>query len=215
MLPLPPFNVAQSSMSASTPYTIRPALGSDQRQLRRLLQSFFRERTLPFASIHPFIGWVILGGLIALGVHFAATATGMWAIGLRLLLGIGAIVGIGALSPVFRVSVDWHQFWVVEYRGRLIGCAKLCHHKHYSTLYNVLIAAHWRRQGVGTNLVRRVAQEARKPLYLACRLEHIAFYHRVGFEQIPIRALNANIYRSLELALRSDIVPLVLRKETK
>jgi N-acetylglutamate synthase-like GNAT family acetyltransferase len=202
-------------MPAATPYTIRPALASDQRQLRFLLQGFFRESTLPFAFVHPIFGWLILGGLMALGIHFALVATGGLAIGLRLLLGIGAIVGVGALSLFSSLSIDWHQFWVVEHKGRLIGCAKLCHHKHYSTLYNVLIAAHWRRQGVGTNLVRRVAQEARKPLYLACRPEHIAFYRRVGFEQVPIRALNANIYRSLELALRSDIVPLVLRQETR
>lgn len=201
-------------MAAPVPihYTIRPANRSDQRQLRILLQTFIREQSIPIPPSVQVLGWAILGGVIALGLHIILFPAGGLAANIRVLLGVGAIVGMGMMSLFFRftVSDDWPQFWVVEHRGRLIGCAKLCRYKNYSTLYNVLIATPWRRQGIGTHLVRRVAQAALKPLYLACRPERIAFYKRLGFEQVSAHTLSAAIYRDLELTVRSDIVPLVL-----
>lgn len=194
------------------PYTIRPAVSSDRRQLQALLQSFLREQ--PIRSIHPidFFGWAMLGVVIALGLHIALSAGGV-STGVRVLVGVGAIVGVGTVSTFWQFPgvEDWSQFWVVEHQGRLIGCAKLCRYRNYSTLYNVLVAANFRGRGIGTNLVQRVAQAARKPLYLACRPDRIAFYNRLGFEQVPIHTLSAALYRHLELTTRSDIVPLVLR----
>jgi hypothetical protein len=159
----------------SHPYTIRPAISSDRRQLQALLQSFLREQTISFIDPMPFLGWVILGIITALGLHVLLSPVSAMAIGVRVLVGVGAIVGVGTVGTFWQFTEveDWSQFWVVEYQGRLIGCAKLCRYRNYSTLYNVLIAASWRRQGVGTNLVQRVAQAASKPLYLACRPDRI------------------------------------------
>jgi N-acetylglutamate synthase-like GNAT family acetyltransferase len=205
-----------SNLSPSD-YVLRPAVHSDQRSLRNLLYHFHQERSTLSRSRtgnDRWTGgrWFGLGVLIALGLHVMHLISAL-AIGLILLLGVGVIVAVIIESSSFTVSEDWQQFWVVEHSGQLIGCAKLCAHRHYSTLYNVLVASGWRGRGVGTDLVRQVTQAAPKPIYLACRPEKVNFYRRLGFQPVPAGTLSPLLRRDLELTARSDILPMVLREE--
>ncbi|WP_416666148.1 GNAT family N-acetyltransferase [Egbenema bharatensis] len=197
---------------------LRPAIYSDQRSLRNLLHHFHQERSPIFRapSRHGRGSggrWFGVGVLIALGLHMMQALTSVWAIGLILLLGIGVIVAVMLESSSFTVSEDWQKFWVVEHSGQLIGCAKLCVHKHYSTLYNVLVASGWRGRGIGSHLVRQVTQAAPKPVYLACRPEKVNFYRRLGFQPVPAGTLSPLLRRELELTVQPGILPMVLREE--
>lgn len=192
---------------------LRPAVASDRWSIRRLLHSFEREQPSGTAWVTEAIGCAGSGLLLAIGGHWGMKL-GVMAIGTTLTLGLLLLIILVMLVGLSLWTLsDWQQFWVIEFQGQLIACAKLCCHRQYSALFNVLVAAHWRSQGVGSYLVGYLAATSPKPLYLACTLNNIEFYARFGFVTISPRQLSWLVRHDLELSDRADVVPLVLLGE--
>lgn len=188
---------------------LRPAFSHDRWKIHRLLQSFEQELDSPIARSRVLVlRYVTVGLLLAITLHSLSIS------------GIGAVLSLWGMITLLWVSIhlallwseDWSKFWVIEFEGRLIACAKLCTYNKHAALFNVLVAKNWRGMGVGSHLVGYLVHLAPKPLYLACNPDKIAFYAQFGFAPVPPKQLGAGIRYDLGLATRSDIVPLVLRE---
>jgi N-acetylglutamate synthase-like GNAT family acetyltransferase len=191
-------------MALSSPsYTIRPAIASDRWHIQRLLSNFDRETPRHSRQLH----YLLLFFLTALGINF------FFLLGLKFILGMAAgaicVLMVSLLSVVF--SREWKKFWVIEQNGHIVACGKLCEYVTYSMLYNILVLPENRHQGLGSALVKHLAGQATKPLYLACYPNRIGFYTRLGFVQMRSSDLSPMLRHELGISTRPEIVPLVLR----
>lgn len=82
-------------------------------------------------------------------------------------------------------QLRWSQFWVIECEGHLVACGQLRSFRGAQELGSLVVAPHWRGQGLGMWLTKHLIQEATQPLYLECLGHRLAtFYTRFGF--VPI-----------------------------
>jgi N-acetylglutamate synthase-like GNAT family acetyltransferase len=183
--------------------TIRPAIAADKWQIQRLLSNFDQETPQQSRRLH----YLVLFFLTALGINF------FFLLGLKFLLGMAAVaicaITLSLLNVVF--SQEWRKFWVIEQKGHIVACGKLCEYVTYSMLYNVLVSPEYRHQGLGTALVKHLTEQATKPLYLACFPHRIGFYTRLGFVQMRSSDLSPMLRHELGISTRPETVPLVLR----
>jgi N-acetylglutamate synthase-like GNAT family acetyltransferase len=188
---------------SSSSYTIRPAIAQDKWQIQKLLSYFEPDDAPRPRQLHH----LVLFLLTALGVNFIVL------IGVRFLLVVIGLVSFALLFSWLNVvfSQEWQKFWVIEQKGRIVACGKLCEYVTYSVLYNVLVVPECRRQGMGSALVKHLIAQATKPLYLACFSNKIGFYARLGFVQVRSSDLSPMLQHELGISTRSEIVPLVLR----
>jgi N-acetylglutamate synthase-like GNAT family acetyltransferase len=188
---------------SSPDYTIRPAIAQDKWQIQRLL-SYFEADEQPQAR---WLSYLVLFFLTALGIN------------LIFLMGVRVVVmGAGLVSLILLFSLlnlifsqEWKKFWVIEQKGRVVACGKLCEYVTYSMMYNVLVLPEYRHQGMGSALVKHLIVHATKPLYLACFPSKIGFYTRLGFVQMRSSDLSPMLRQELGISPRTEIVPLVLR----
>ncbi|MDX2231440.1 MAG: GNAT family N-acetyltransferase [Leptolyngbyaceae cyanobacterium bins.349] len=189
---------------------IRPASPRDRAALHALLTQF-RQEVLPPTSSSEWTFRIVAGSLVGgLGLHL------WWSLGwqrlLNLLLGPGILVGLGMLTAICVTwNDDWKNFWVIEYRGQLIACAKLRRHQYYSLLHDVYVIPEWRSQGLGSHMVSHLGTQATRPLYLTCLPKLTQFYLRLGFMPISSKALSPLIQYDLGIPGRLEVIPLVLR----
>jgi N-acetylglutamate synthase-like GNAT family acetyltransferase len=191
-----------ADLSASG-YTIRPAIAQDKWQIQRLLSYFEPDESPRPRRLH----YLVLFFLTALGINF------IFLIGVRFLLLVAGIASFTLLFSLLNVvfSQEWKKFWIIEQKGRIVACGKLCEYVTYSVVYNVLVVPECRHQGVGSALVKHLIAQATKPLYLACFANRIGFYTRLGFVQIRSSDLSPMLQHELGISTRTEIVPLVLR----
>jgi len=182
-------------------YLLRPATAADRGQIHRLLKNFERETQNSLSH------WQTLIGMIA-AVLLATLIS--WEMVVLTIVAFGSSFLWMQVSPWF--SSDWKQYWVIvdRHQGRLIACAKLCRYRHYSLLFNLLVAPAYRCRGFGSVLVRGLSQKAAKPLYLACYADRVSFYTRLGFEPVAPRKLSAIVRHDLGLTPHSKLLALKL-----
>ncbi|MBW4515146.1 MAG: GNAT family N-acetyltransferase [Timaviella obliquedivisa GSE-PSE-MK23-08B] len=184
-------------------YSTRPAIASDRWQIQRLLNKF--EQEAPWRSR----GWhsLTLGFLLVLGISLS------FLLGLKFLQGIVGLATCGITFSFIKivVSQEWKKFWVIEQEGRIVACGKLCRYGTHSVLYDVLVLPQYRRQGMGSALVKHLTQQASKPLYLACCPDKIGFYTQLGFTHTRSSELSFILRYELGISICPDVVPLVLR----
>jgi N-acetylglutamate synthase-like GNAT family acetyltransferase len=187
---------------------LRPAVIGDRWQIQRLLRDFNQETVPRLVAPFAMLGYSILGLLVAFAVHLLLVV-GIQALPYLLaLLGLSLIVVFSSLLD----SSEWTKFWVVEHQGELIACAKLYQHHHYSALFDVLVVSKWRSRGLGSCMVRHLARNATRPLYLACYPNRVSFYTRLGFAQIRPQDLSPILQHELGLLSQTGTVPLVLKQ---
>jgi GNAT superfamily N-acetyltransferase len=101
----------------------------------------------------------------------------------------------------------WPRYWVVEQvspaqprtGAKIIACGRIDRGDYHSELYDLYVLPPWRGQGVGQVLVQRLAEEAGRPLYLACLPQAMGFYQRFGF--VPIAQANLPYVLQARLSL--------------
>ncbi len=92
---------------------------------------------------------------------------------------------------------EWPHFWVIECNKQVVACLALHHYGTYSALYSLFVEPGWRNQGLGSYLVKHLAQKATKPLYLACQPQLSEFYTRLGFAVIPLQEIPPSLQYEL------------------
>lgn len=185
-------------------FILRPATVADRRSIARLLQNFERETD---RSRRYWPGWGAIA-IVLWSLFSVSTAI--------LLLAIVALVSAVLWIQISSlIETDWKQYWVIADRagqpsGKLVACAKLCRYRHYSLLFNLLIAPAYRDRGLGSILVMTLSQRAVKPLYLACAADRVSFYTRLGFQHVAAKELSAILRNDLGITPHSKLLVLKL-----
>ena len=184
-------------------YSARPAIASDKWQIQWLLRNFEQESPRRSRRLH----YLVLGLLTALGINLS------FLLGLNFLLGIAGLASCKTAFSLLKIvfSQEWKKFWIIEQEGRIVACGKICSYDTYSVPCDVLVLPKYRRQGIGSLLVRHLMQHAPKPLYLACFPDKIGFYTQLGFTPMRSADLSLMLRQELGISTRPDVVPLVLR----
>ncbi|WP_432812280.1 GNAT family N-acetyltransferase [Pantanalinema sp. GBBB05] len=188
---------------------LRPARPSDRRFIRHLLHQFRQEIIPPPTRMQILRQGATLSLLAAISCYLIATID--WTDLVNFLMAAAIATGFMILLVVvLSWNESWLNFWVIEHQGSPIACAKLRQQPHYSVLYDVYVMSQWRQQGVGSFLVSQLAQQATKPLYLACMPPLVQFYSRLGFTPVTPKALPPLLSYDLGIPGRFAIVPMKL-----
>ena len=83
---------------------------------------------------------------------------------------------------------NWSQFWLLEYRNKLIGYARLSNKGSYSVLHHLYIAVGI-EQNLGAYLVQEIDRQVTKLIYVACATEDAKLYINIGFTPIAVQDL--------------------------
>lgn len=188
---------------------LRPAKIADKPMLQQMLKNLERE----LAPVHPSVPWIFWGSLIGFAVFLALLSTIAPEVRdfLRWLLsGLMGICLIAIATTLLMLHQEWTRYWVIEYNGYLVACAKLQRHNNYSVLFDLYVVPDWRGRGVGSHLVAYLGQQATKPLYLACLPVRLPFYKRLGFAPVSAKKLPPLLQYDLGLPTRPGIIPLVM-----
>jgi N-acetylglutamate synthase-like GNAT family acetyltransferase len=195
-----------ASSSLPPGFLLRPAKAIDKLLIGKLLRRLQQE-IMPIGSQIQLIAITIALGFLAFGLFWTGTQWLFhWLFGFLLMLVI-----LWLLLFVLNLKDSWVNFWVIEHRGSLVACAKLCQYETYSILYDLFVVPEWRKRGLGSHLVRQLGQRATKPLYLGCLPSTVLFYTRLGFTPVSPKRLPPIVRHDLGIANRVGIVPLVLR----
>lgn len=192
------------SRSFSRPYfhpCFRPALPSDRRQIRRLLQNYHRQDGV--GSISGLLGSKLLAGLGLCGLLTASGTLGLlYALAIMIAVYISRWLSLG----LFGV---WQNYWVFEQNHRLVACCKLISYNTYAVLSDVVVLPKQRCQGIGTFLVRSAVHQITQPVYLACLPERLLFYQRLKFTPAASSSLTVHLKYVLGLDLDANLKVLV------
>lgn len=82
------------------------------------------------------------------------------------------------------LSLNWRRFIVVvDRQGRLLGCGQVKMHADGSReLASIAVRPGYQRQGIGSQIIRRLLEIHPLPLYLTCRASLESYYIRFGFQ---------------------------------
>jgi N-acetylglutamate synthase-like GNAT family acetyltransferase len=83
-------------------------------------------------------------------------------------------------------GLNWRHFIVAAAAdGSIIGCGQIKTHGDGSReLASLVVRENWRGHGVGSAIVRRLAEDAPLPLWLMCRSELADYYRRFHFREV-------------------------------
>lgn len=84
------------------------------------------------------------------------------------------------------LGIKWQRFLIaVDEADALIGCGQVKAHGNGSLeLASIAVKEAWRRQGIGTAIIRELQAAHRRPLWLTCRAELKPLYEASGFVEI-------------------------------
>jgi N-acetylglutamate synthase-like GNAT family acetyltransferase len=96
---------------------------------------------------------------------------------------IRSLVRSALINPL---GIHWSRFLIaVDGENKLVGCGQVKVHRDGSReLASIAVEPAWRRQGVASELIERLAASHEPPLYLTCRSHLETFYERFGFRVI-------------------------------
>jgi N-acetylglutamate synthase-like GNAT family acetyltransferase len=206
-------------------YRVRAAQVSDRHAIRRLLKQFEAEiRSNGGLGPQQLIGWIGLGVLLLVALGLWWNPVSDWyllrphhlpqALNSALSYGVPLMTGLAIalmIITLILLAQEWQHYWVIEFQGQLVACAKLQRYLAYSVLFDLYVTSAHRHQGVGSALVHTLSHQAQKPLYLACVPARLPFYQRLGFAPISPKKLPTLLQYELGLATRPGIIPLVLQ----
>ncbi|HLO88409.1 MAG TPA: GNAT family N-acetyltransferase [Nostocaceae cyanobacterium] len=127
-----------------------------------------------------------------------ATAQDIWS--------IRSLVFTAKLDPT---QIHWQQFWVIEYKNKIIACGQLRQFPNAQELGSLVVATAWRKQGLGSFMTQHLINTATQPLYLECLGQKLAkFYSRFGFVPVTFADLPPGIKKKFGF---SELVRKLLR----
>jgi len=133
----------------------------------------------------------ILGNMIAIALSglkdllfLTVIFIPFWLIGLA-----GTTYNLGRLWGFFPPQPKNLRTWVAKRRGKIIARADIRYKLGYALLETLYVAPDFRGQKIGTSLVRRLAREEIKPLYVRSPHKTIEFYENLDFMVAPLEDL--------------------------
>lgn len=187
---------------------LRPAQGGDRSTLHTLMTRFEQELR-GRRGTYPRWKGVLLGVVLALLLYWAIANTLLLVL-LNYAAQLAIFVLVGWIARQWLQRDTWKHYWVMEQNHEVIACVRLQNYTHHSVLQDVYVLPGWRGRGIGTQMVRAIAQKATLPLYLLCYPERHAFYHRLGFHPMAIDKLPPIVRYDLGLVQRSPLIVMAL-----
>lgn len=111
-----------------------------------------------------------------------------WLIGIA-----GTTYNLGRLWGFFPSQPSDMQTWVAKRHGKIIARADIRQRRGYSLLETLYVAPDFRRQKIGSSLVRRLSREAPNPLYVQSPRRTVEFYRNLDFMIVPIEDLPSDL----------------------
>ena len=112
---------------------------------------------------------------------------------------IRALIWKVRINPL---GLDWRHFIIaVDERERLIATGQIKPHRDGTfELASIATEPAWRGRGVASEVIRRLMDQAPRPLYLMTITPTAPFYLRFGFRALNSSAMPADIARLAHLA---------------
>jgi N-acetylglutamate synthase-like GNAT family acetyltransferase len=73
------------------------------------------------------------------------------------------------------------KFWIVSYRGKVIAYVRIYEYHKHLMLMNLHVTRQYRLRKVGSSLIKHLATEYAKPIYVLPTSSSWNFYTRIGF----------------------------------
>jgi N-acetylglutamate synthase-like GNAT family acetyltransferase len=101
---------------------------------------------------------------------------------------IRALIWQARINPT---GLAWNRFMVaVSPEQVVLGCGQLKPYQDKSLeLASIAVLPEWRGRGIGRALIKHLLTLAPRPVYLTCRGSLETYYHRFGFETIPVNVM--------------------------
>ena len=100
-------------------------------------------------------------------------------------------------------ELNWQNFWIVEKEYTVIACGQLRSKGNIKELSSLVVSSEYRKQGIGTYLVRHIIEQTDKKIYLSCGSNLESFYSQLGFKQVSWSKLPSQL--KFEFALSRTI----------
>ncbi|MCL6436107.1 MAG: GNAT family N-acetyltransferase [Leptolyngbyaceae cyanobacterium HOT.MB2.61] len=114
---------------------------------------------------------------------------------------IGTIRKLVLSALLDPTQLRWSQFWVMEQEGKIIACGQLRNFPDAQELGSVVVVSALRGQGLGSQMVQHLVEQATKPLYLECLGQRLArFYAQFGFVPVSWQELPPSLKRKFGLS---------------
>ncbi|MBW4672111.1 MAG: GNAT family N-acetyltransferase [Cyanomargarita calcarea GSE-NOS-MK-12-04C] len=124
---------------------------------------------------------------------------------------LGLFVLINIILLIYNFTVKrFSNYWVIDNKGSIIGCAELRNYQTHSVLVNLIVKRKYRGKKIGSALVEYLIYQAKKPFYLSCFYNLIRFYERFGFIVTEPQSLSLKLQAELSLNQGLAVVALVL-----
>ena len=81
-------------------------------------------------------------------------------------------------------GLNWQNFWVIEKEHTAIACGQLRPRGDIKELSSLAVLSEYRKQGIGTYLVRHIIRQTDAKVYLSCGSSLKSFYSQLGFKQV-------------------------------
>jgi N-acetylglutamate synthase-like GNAT family acetyltransferase len=111
------------------------------------------------------------------------------------------LVGLGIIILLIPVPIwkffsqffrDWSCFWLAEQNGRVIAIAKVSRYHKYITLDRIRVKSKFRRQSIGSILVKTILEKEAKPTYSYIPEKALDFFRNLGFNRISRKQISGN-----------------------
>jgi N-acetylglutamate synthase-like GNAT family acetyltransferase len=84
-------------------------------------------------------------------------------------------------------DLESQQFVVaLDSREQVIGCGRLKPYPGFYELASIAVKDEWRASGVGRAVVSQLLASHQGPVYLICEDDVVDFFHRFGFDLVPM-----------------------------
>lgn len=119
---------------------------------------------------------------------------------------------------VFSAKLDptqlrWQQFSVIECDQKIVACGQLRSFSEAQELSSLVVLPAWRKQGLGSYLVKHLIQQASQPLYLECASWLEEFYTRFDFVSVSWREVPSPLKEKFRITqFATKLVPIMSLK---
>jgi N-acetylglutamate synthase-like GNAT family acetyltransferase len=112
------------------------------------------------------------------------------------------VVGLGIIILLIPLPIwkffshffqDWSCFWLAEQNDRVIAIAKVSRYHKYITLDKIRVKSKFRRQSIGSSLVKTLLEKEAKPAYSYIPAKALDFFSNIGFARISRKQISRNI----------------------
>lgn len=100
-------------------------------------------------------------------------------------------------------DLRWQNFLVaVDEEDQFVGCGQIKRHGEIEELASLVVVQEYQGQGISKILLDTLLERAGRPLWLMCESSLVAYYNKIGFEEIKEPSNLPSYFRNVFWASR-------------